>query len=243
MPRLGVGIGLGIQNSLVKPIPIALGASFLITVSPRFCCSDASHLVPCNNGDQIVTWYEQVTKTWFSWASVGGAGSKPVFNVSGSFYSANMVTNGQFPFANSWPQNDVSWTIRFTPNAQAGHYLGEGSDSGDKPYTYYRATTTGVLQRFNTGPSVALTNGSNACISYQGTGTAPVSTEKMRINGGAWATVNNTRPTRSGTSATVAVGIGGAGGGGFSNFKGLAIFPTILSNANFALVENYFNSL
>jgi len=241
----GIGIGLSIAygGKASAPLPISLGAALLVTPSPQYCCSDASHLVACNNGDSITTWYEQVTKTWFSWATVGGAGSKPVFNASGSSYSGNFSGTGEFPFAGMWPQGDVSIVMKFTPQAQVGHYLGEGADSGDKPYTFYRATTTGNLQRFSTGPQIALTNGASACWSYQGTGTAPTSTEKMRVGGGAWATINNTRPTRTATSTTVAVGIGGAGAGGFTGFKGIAIFPSILSDANFTAVEAYFNSL
>lgn len=235
---------VGIAGYSTTPIaPILYGASFLVTVSPQYCCSDASHLVPCNNGDSITTWYEQVTKTWFTWASLGGAIAKPVFGASGSVYSSNFATNAVFPFANSWPQSDVSIVMRFNPNAQVGHYLGEGPDSGNKPYTFYRATTTGNLQRYNTGPQIAMTNGADTCWSYQGTGTAPTSTEKMRVGGGAWATISNTRPTRTATSATVGVGAGSAGPGGFSGFKGLAIFPSILTDGQFTAVEAYFNSL
>ena len=225
------------ENVATVPVPIRLGASFYITADPRYNASDASHLVPCTNGASVTTCYEQVSKTWFTWAMVGGAGAKPVFNSSGVSYSWNCSPNGQFPFAGMWPQSDVSIVIRFTPQAQIGHYIGQGADSGNQPYTFYRSTTTGVIQRFNTGPSWTVTNGANTILSYQGTGTAPTSTEKSRVNGGAWTTVSNTRPTRAGTSTTIAVGIGGAGAGGFTNFKAMAVFPSVLSDANFSAVE------
>ena len=225
------------------PLPIALGSSFYISVSPQYCTSDVNHLVPCNNGDPITSWYEQVSKTWFTWATVDGAGAKPIFVASGSSYSANFATNGAFPFPNMWPQGDVSIVMKFTPQAQVGHYLGEGSDFGNRPYTFYRSTTTGVLQRYNTGPSWTLTNGASSVLSYQGSGTSPTSTEKTRLNGGAWSTVSNTRPSRSGTSATVAVGIGGAGAGRFTNFKALSISPFVQPDANFTAIESFIDSI
>lgn len=224
--------------------PLAYGASFLITVSPQYCASDAGHTTPCTNGTSIASWFEQVSKTWTSWVAFGST-SKPLFNVSGSQYNANFTngTRSTFQFPNTWPQNDITIVMRFTPQANVGQIISSGSDSGNQPYNFYRATTTGPVQRIAAGPTGALTNGTDLTFSYTATGTNPTSTEKMRISGAAWATVNNVRPSRSGTSTTLDVGFGSAGQCGMSNFKGLALFPSVLTDAQITAVESYFNSL
>lgn len=241
---LGIGIGIGFGGGNNTPLPIALGASFFITPTPQFCTSDSGHTTPCNNGDSISAWYEQITKTWVSWV-VFGSTSKPLFGVTSGKYRADFfnVTNSTFQFPNSWPQNDITIVMRFTPAASIGQTLSSGGDSGNQPYSFYRATTTGSIQRFNTGPTGALTNGTDLTLSYTGTGTNPTSTEKMRISGGAWNTVSNLRPTRSGTSTTLDVGFGSAGQCAMTNFKGLALFPSVLSDTQISNVESYFNSL
>lgn len=244
MSRIGVGVGLKSGVASLPPVPILLGASFFITVDPASNASDAGHTTPCVDGSSITSWFERISKTWVNW-TVFGATVKPIFHVAGSKYYAdfNPTNNATFQFPNAWPQNDVTVVMRFTPQANIGQVICSGSDSGNTPYSFYRATTTGVVQRYNTGPTGDLTNGTDTTMSYTGTGTAPTSTEKMRINGGAWNTVSNTRPTRTGTSTTLDLAFGSAGGNYFTNFKGLALFPAVKTDAEITSIENFLNSL
>jgi len=224
------------------PEPIALGASFFITVAPQYCTSDAGHTTPCTNGTSIAAWYEQVSKTWFTWSSYA-LGINPVFNVSGAVYNASFSSSGSFPFTGVWPQNDVTIVTRFTPQAFVGEILASGNDSGDQAYNFFRSGTTGTVRRHSTGPTGALTNTTDLTLSYTGTGIKPTSTEKMRISGGAWSTVSNVRPTRAGSSPNLILGAGPAGATQFTNFKGIALFPSVLTDPQITAVESYFNSL
>lgn len=235
---------VAVKSGSIVPPPITLGASFFITVAPAYCTSDSGHTTPCTDGSSIASWYEQISETWVNWVNFGST-VKPIFHVSGSKYYAdfNPVNNATYQFPDTWPQNDVTFVLRFTPQANVGQVVSSGGDSGNTPYSFYRATKTGSVQRFNTGPSGALTNGSDTVMTYTATGTSPTSTEKMRMNGGAWVTVSNARPSRTGTSKTLDVGFGSAGGNYFTNFKGMAIFPAVLPDAQALAVENYFLTL
>lgn len=230
-----------LSRKIADPAPIKYGASLFITPSPQYCTSDASHLVPCVNGDLISSWFERASKTWVNWTSFGSY-IKPTFNASGSVYDVSFSNNAIYQFANAWPSVDLSFTMRFIPQPYVGEIIGS-IDSGNVPFNFYRATTTGPVQRHNTGPSAALANGSDTIISYFGTGTGAGSVEKLRVNGGAWSTVLNARPTRSGMSLGLMLAFGAAGATKFTGFKGLSIFPTGITDTAFADVEAYFSSL
>lgn len=235
MSRIGVGVGLKSGVASLPPIPILLGASTFITVAPEFNTSDAGHTTPCVDGTSISSWYERVTKTWVNWV-IFGATVKPVFNVVSGKYNASF-TNGTFQFPGALLKSDVSFSIRFTPQANTGNFIGS-TDSGNVAYNFYRATTTGPVQRYNTGPSVALTNGADTVLSYYGTGTLAGSVEKMRINQGAWVTVNNQRPSTATISTTMYLGFGSAGNIGMTNFKGLCVLPRGASDSDITACEN-----
>lgn len=236
----GLRIGLNTPKSVNLTTPQSLGASFFIVPSPTYCASDAGHTTPCNNGDSITSWFEIMTQTWVNWVSFAST-VKPVFNVSSGKYNASF-TNGTFQFPNALPKSDVTIVMRFTPQPFVGEIIGS-ADSGNVPYNFYRSTTTGPVQRISTGPSVALTNGSDTILSYYGTGTGAGSVEKMRVNGGAWTTVNNARPSTATIVTTLDLAFGAAGGTQFTNFKGMCIFNTGRNDADILACENYFASL
>lgn len=237
MPGFGINIGNRIDDSAGGPsipVPIALGASLFVTVDPAFNTSDAGHTTPCVDGSSITSWYEQATKTWVNWVSFN-ATVKPVFNVVTGKYNASF-TNGTFQFPGALIQGDVSFCMRFTPQT-AGNMIGS-ANSGNVPYNFYRALATGPVQRYNTGPSIALTNGVDTILSYYGTGTGVGSVEKIRTGQGAWTTVNNNRPTTAGISTTLDLGFGAAGNINMTNFKGMVILPRGASDSDITACEN-----
>jgi hypothetical protein len=233
--------GAGAAGALAGLPPVALGASFVAIASPTYCFSNDAGTIACTDGATIRSWKNAVDGTLYVWT--GATMPPPVRPVlrgsSGNWRADFSAASTGFDFVGSiWPTGAMSFVTRFTPGGGVGGVLGSPDSAGKHPFNIFGGNSGGTVSRFNDGPSRTLT-ASAATISYSGTNaTGAGSVEQMRLDGGAWNTVSNLRPSRGGLSQTLWIGIAGAG---FfcpmPSFKTVCLFGSVLSDADFAAVE------
>lgn len=236
---------VGFPDNAADPAstPISLGASSVFMRHPSLCFSDDAGTTKCNDGDTLRTWQDASSGTKYTWATYAplGVSVRPTYRTAGIDFSAG---NCAFRIAgNIWPTGAMSFVAKFKMSTAVGDVLANLDASGDHPFHFWRSSTNGPVRRWSTGPQQTVANGATATISYSGTNaTGAGSVEKMRLNGGSWNTVNDARPSRSGKTQDLLISSGAA----FTNlteFVAVALFPAVLSDADFAAVESWIGAL
>lgn len=241
----GSDFGAGRRSSAPAAIPISLGASSVFMRNSLYCFSDDAGTTPCTNSDTLRTWQDAVSGTKYTWTGGGMAGPpvRPVYRTAGIDFSA---ASAMFDaIGNIWPTGALSLVARFTTSTGSGNWLASADASGVHPFHFYRNGSGGVARRWSDGPQQTVSNSTAVTLSYQGNDATLVgSVEKMRLNGGAWNTVNDARPSRGGLNRNLFFGVGDAGiYFAMTNFLAVAIFPTVLPDADFASVESWIGAL
>jgi len=87
---------VGISGYAIPSPAAPPGAAFALGVHPTLCCSDASHLVPCNVGDAVQTYKELVSGLWFTQAT---SGLRPIMRLAGNKYYLEFSGTNNFRFS------------------------------------------------------------------------------------------------------------------------------------------------
>lgn len=226
-------------------LPVSLGASFVAVASPTYCFSNDGGTTPCGDGDTIRSWKNAVDMTLYVWtgAGVGGAPARPVLRGSAGAWRADFSgASGMFDFVGTiWPTGALSVVTRFTTTTGSGNWLASPDAIGTHPFHFFRNGSGLPLKRWDNGPEQTVADSTAVTISYQGNDDDGLgSVEKMRQNGGAWNAVNDLRPTRAALSRTLWIATGPAGVYfPMTSFKTVCLFPSVLSDADFARVETW----